>query len=69
MTDDPSIDPIEAFIWLLGGLGPDETERSARIAKRIHVALGSDDIHVLDRACREALKNYQRKVMGTERRE
>ncbi|MDG2570819.1 hypothetical protein P7L87_25035 [Vibrio parahaemolyticus] len=63
MTDNPSIDPIEAFLWLLGGLGPDETDRSAR---RIHTAIGSDDIHVIDRACREAIKGYQRRLMGTD---
>lgn len=67
MTDDPSIDPIEAFIWLFSGLTSDDsdTRKAAEIAHRIHLSLSTDEILVLDRACREALKNYQRRLMGT----
>jgi hypothetical protein len=67
MTDDPSIDPIEAFLWLYSGLSSDDTDtrKAAEITKRIHTALSTDEIILLDRACKEALKTYQRKLMGT----
>lgn len=65
-SSDPSIDPIEAFIWLFSQIDDPDGHRSAEIAKRIHLALSTDEVLILDRACREALKNYQRKVMGTD---
>lgn len=69
MSKDPSIDPIEAFIWLYGGLSSSETDvrKAAAMCHKIHTALSSDEALLLDKACQEALKAYQRRMMGTDR--
>jgi thiamine pyrophosphate-dependent acetolactate synthase large subunit-like protein len=62
-TKEPVIDPIEAFVWLFSGLGGEgaDVRKAADIATRVRLALSTDEVLVLDRACREAIKNYQRK--------
>lgn len=69
MTTDPLIDPIEAFIWLFGGLSSDDADlrKAAEMAKRIQLAVSTDESEILSRACREAIKGYQRKLLGTDR--
>lgn len=69
MSDqDPSIDPIEAFIWTfsksLREIDP-EGIKSAEITKRIHLALSTQDIIYLDQACRQAIMDDQRRLLGT----
>ena len=65
MSADPAIDPIEAFLWLfsedLNKIDP-EGRVSKEIAKKLHLALTTREAGFLDQACREALKNYQRKL-------
>jgi len=69
MPDDPVFDPIEAFIWLFSGLSEEEADvrKATDITKRIHSALSTEEAIILDRACREALGNYQRKLRGPDR--
>lgn len=59
MNDDPSIDPIEAFIWIfskdLREIDP-EGVKAAEITKRLHQALSTQKIIYLDQACRQAAK-------------
>lgn len=69
MTDKtPPIDPIDAFFWqfskTLRERDP-EGHRSGEIAKKIRLAVSSDEHQYIEEACREALMNYQRKLMGT----
>jgi hypothetical protein len=69
MTDssDPAIDPLDAFLWQFSKTLQDrdpEGRKSGEIAKRIHLALSTDEMIMVEEACREALKNYQRKLTG-----
>ncbi len=61
---DPAIDPIDSFLWLFADMAKEDPEgiKSREITKRIHLALSTDEIKILDRACQEALKNYQKKL-------
>jgi len=73
MPSDPAFDPIEAFIWIysktLREHDPEgRLQKSEAIAKKIYLALSSDDIKYLDEACREAIMDDQRRLMGTDQR-
>jgi len=72
MSDqDPSIDPIEAFLWIYSkDLRKDDPDGfiAAEIARKIHLALSTQEVIYLDQACRQAIMDDQRRLMGTDRK-
>jgi hypothetical protein len=69
MTDNPAIDPLDAFLWQFSSLHKTDPEgrQSGEIAKRIHLALSTDEMIIVEEACREALTNCQPRLIGSDR--
>jgi hypothetical protein len=74
MTNDPAFDPIEAFLWIysktLREHDPDgRLMKSEAMAKKIYVALSTDEVKYFAEACRQAIMDDQKRLMGTDRKD